>query len=662
MDDELREQVQAAILDGAGILAKCQEDDGSWHFAYGGATFLLPMYVALRHVSGQPAPAVRAARMRDHLISVIGDDGSIGMYAGGPGTVFTSTLGYVALRLLGEDPAAGHMTRLRAWIHEHGTPLRSASWGKIVLCAVGLYEYRGLHPLTPESWLLPRWAPLHPRRLWCHARQVYLPMAWLYGRRAAAAGDDGLVRALRAELYTEPYERIGWAAHRSAVAPCDNYRPLTVVFRTLSAVLRVWERLVPRRVRGRALARLERHIDYEDEVTGGLRIGPVNAVLNTLVHHFREPGGDRFRTGLERLDAYLWDRETTIDMQCYNSSQLWDTAFAVQALAAAGRAVDTGAGNDAVRAALRFIDCQQIREELPERERFHRDPSRGGWPFSTRAHGWPISDCTAEALTAVFHGRNPGPGSTPHPGRLEEAVRLLLAWQNPDGGWPTYERVRGGRWLERLNPSQVFGDIMVDYSHVECTASCLQALSAASSRLPAFSGSGPGSGDIDRAVRAGLAFLRRSQREDGGFEGNWGVCFTYGTWFAVRGLLAAGVPPTDPGVERACAFLLSLQHTDGSWGESPLSCTLRRPVPSPEGKAVMTAWAVLTLASAGRAHHPACVRGVEFLLSRRTADGGYGREGFAGVFNRTSMINYDGYRHYFPLWALAAWHNALSAA
>ncbi|MCC3772282.1 prenyltransferase/squalene oxidase repeat-containing protein, partial [Streptomyces sp. UNOC14_S4] len=608
MADELRERVRKAILTDMCNLAGTQEDDGSWHYAYGGATFLLPMYVALRHVSGQPVPAARAARMRDHLISCIGDDGGIGMYPGGPGTVFTSTLGYVALRLLGEEPGAGHTTRLRTWLHEHGTPLRSASWGKVVLCAMGLYEYRGLHPLTPESWLLPRWAPLHPRRLWCHARQVYLPMAWLYGRRAAASADDGLVRSLRAELYARPYEHIDWAAHRSSVAPCDNYRPLSVEFRTLSALLRLWERLVPRRVRGRALACLERHIDYEDEVTGGLRIGPVNAVLNTLVHHFREPGGERFRTGLEGLDAYVWDRETAIDMQCYNSSQLWDTAFTVQALAAGDRAVEGRTGHGVLRAALRFIDSQQIREEPPEQDRFHRDPSRGGWPFSTRAHGWPISDCTAEALTAVLHC-HASVLEPLDPGRLEEAVRLLLAWQNPDGGWPTYERVRGGRWLERLNPSQVFDDIMVDYSHVECTASCLQALSAARSRLPSFSGSAA----IDRAVRAGRDFLLKSQRADGGFEGNWGICFTYGTWFAVRGLLAAGVPPTDPAVERACAFLLSLQHEDGSWGESPLSCTLRRPVPSREGRAVMTAWAVLALSAAGRGGHPACVRGVEFL-------------------------------------------------
>jgi squalene cyclase len=69
----------------------------------------------------------------------------------------------------------------------------------------------------------------------------------------------------------------------------------------------------------------------------------------------------------------------------------------------------------------------------------------------------------------------------------------------------------------------------------------------------------------------------------------------------------------------------------------------------------MTAWAVLTLCKAGYARHPATEAGVRFLVSRQHPDGGYPVESYAGVFSRTTMINYDNYRHYFPLWALATW-------
>jgi lanosterol synthase len=46
------------------------------------------------------------------------------------------------------------------------------------------------------------------------------------------------------------------------------------------------------------------------------------------------------------------------------------------------------------------------------------------------------------------------------------------------------------------------------------------------------------------------------------------------------------------------------------------------------------------------------------LISCQTADGSWPPEPLVGVFNRTCLINYDNYRHYFPLWALAEWAEA----
>jgi hypothetical protein len=55
--------------------------------------------------------------------------------------------------------------------------------------------------------------------------------------------------------------------------------------------------------------------------------------------------------------------------------------------------------------------------------------------------------------------------------------------------------------------------------------------------------------------------------------GNWGVCFTYGTWFALRGLAAAGKNSNNcPAMRKAADFLLRAQRDNGGWGESYLSC------------------------------------------------------------------------------------------
>ena len=40
--------------------------------------------------------------------------------------------------------------------------------------------------MPPELWLLPESLPLHPSKLWCHCRMVYLPMSFLYARRVRA--------------------------------------------------------------------------------------------------------------------------------------------------------------------------------------------------------------------------------------------------------------------------------------------------------------------------------------------------------------------------------------------------------------------------------------------------------------------------------------------
>ena len=79
-----------------------------------------------------------------------------------------------------------------------------------------------------------------------------------------------------------------------------------------------------------------KHVHYEDENTRYICIGPVNKVLNLLCCWFEDPGGDAFQRHLPRVLDYLWLAEDGMKMQGYNGSQLWDTAFAVQALNAAG--------------------------------------------------------------------------------------------------------------------------------------------------------------------------------------------------------------------------------------------------------------------------------------------------------------------------------------
>jgi squalene/oxidosqualene cyclase-like protein len=639
-----------AIVQGVSFLCSLQEADGAWRGDYGGPMFLLPMYLAARHIGRRPVEPQRRARMIDYLSATQSADGSFGLHAEASGCLFTTVLCYLAFRLLGLPADDQRVLRGRRFVLGHGTALACASWGKLILALLNLYDYDGLSPILPELWLLPTSFPLHPSRLWCHARQVYLPMAQLYGMRAQMPADE-LTHALRREIYDQPYPSIRFAEHRNTIAESDVYTPTSWALKVVNPILGLYQRAHLPSLRRRALTRLFEHIEFEDRATHFIRIGPVNAVLNTLVHLFRSPSSESTERSFAALEGYLYDGHDGTKMNGYNSTALWDTAFATQALlAASAKAVPI----ESLRRAHAFIVDNQVLEDLPDYQHFHRHRSRGGWPFSDRAHGWPITDCTAEGLGAALLLADAGLPALPED-RIADAVRLMLSWQNRDGGWATYEKQRGGRYLELFNPAHVFGDIMVDHSYPECTAACLCSLALARRRFaghPNRELAGLCGPKADAAIRRGERFLRKSQRPDGSWEGSWGVCFTYGTWFGVRGLRAAGALPSDRALARACEFLYAHQNADGGWGECGRSCTERRYVGS-ASHVVNTAWALLGLMGAGQASDPRCARAAAFLLASQLDHGDWPRQSLSGVFNKTTLINYENYRRYFPIWALA---------
>ena len=169
----------------------------------------------------------------------------------------------------------------------------------------------------------------------------------------------------------------------------------------------------------------------------------------------------------------------------------------------------------------------------------------------------PVTDCTAEAVLGLIAADRESTSTA----ALGEAVRFMLRGQNRDGGFGSYEAQRSVVGLEWLNPAEMFGDSMTEHSYVECTASCLAALAACKEHFPQI---------MNRATMRSRAradaWLRRTQASDGSWRGVWGVQFIYGTFFGVRGLLAAGARPGDPALRLACRWLLDRQQEDGGWG------------------------------------------------------------------------------------------------
>jgi len=399
-------------------------------------------------------------------------DGGWGTHIESPSTMFGSVLMYVALRLLGRGANDQAVVHGRKFIQENGGAVMTSSWSKFYLCLLGCMDWEGHNSVPPEIWLLPNWFPFHPGRMWCHARMVYLPMGYLYGSRYvyADAEKDPTIAALRSELYCDPYVSIQWSKTRHCVANMDNYSPIgsfMLLAQNALALYEDWSIFQPfkRLVRRNGLEFSLKYMAAEDEQTNFIDIGPVNKVLNMLCHYHavnEDYANERIQRHIARVVDYLWLAEDGMKMKGYNGSQCWDTSFAIQAIYEAN-ALDQFP--ELVCKAWSFFERTQILsteisqgtaaykyESSANRLRYYRHLSEGGWPFSTSAHGWPISDCTGEGLkgvlcllraTSIQSGIESGKLRPVSPARLQKACDILLAYQNEDGGFATYENNRG---------------------------------------------------------------------------------------------------------------------------------------------------------------------------------------------------------------------------
>uniref|UniRef100_A0A668A360 Terpene cyclase/mutase family member n=1 Tax=Myripristis murdjan TaxID=586833 RepID=A0A668A360_9TELE len=541
-----------AALKAMHFYSHLQAEDGHWAGDYGGPLFLLPGLLITCHVANIPLDAAWKKEMVRYLRSVQLPDGGWGLHIEDKSTVFGTALSYTSLRILGVEPDDPDMVRARNNLHSKGGAVGIPSWGKFWLAILNVYSWEGMNTLLPEMWLFPTWMPAHPSTLWCHCRQVYLPMSYCYAVRLTAQ-EDALVLSLREELYVQDYGTIDWPAQRNNVAACDIYTPHSTLLSVAYMVMNVYEAHHSTALRQRAVKELYEHIQADDRFTKCISIGPISKTINMLVRWYVDgPASPAFQEHVSRIPDYLWSvSQSLTTQQCMN--------------------------------------------------------------------------------------------------QLDQT--LLLNMKNADGGFATYETKRGGRLLELLNPSEVFGDIMIDYTYVECTSAVMQALRHFQKAHPEHRAE-----EIRSTLREGLDYCRRVQRPDGSWEGSWGVCFTYGIWFGLEAFACMGHIYKDEDVcvevQRACEFLLERQMSDGGWGEDFESCEQRRYIQSSSAQIHNTCWALLGLMAVRHPDSQAIERGIQLLIDKQLPNGDWPQENIPGVFNKSCAISYTSYRNVFPIWAL----------
>ena len=635
----------------AGILETChsaatwllrrQAADGHWRGPLEGDTILESEYLLILAWTGTFAgPHVAGAVLR--ILRQQLPDGGWSIYRGGPIDISASVKAYFALKIFGQDPQSEPMVRARRAIAAAGGPWAVNSFTRFYLALLGQMSYADCPAVPPEMVLLPDWFPVNLHRVSAWSRTMIVPLSliWAFKPMRQLPQSQGI-----GELFADSPRLPG----RRQLGGDDAWARF---FRGVDKVLKGLDSIGIRPLRSRAVAQCRRWMLERFEGSDGL--GAIFPPIVWSIVALRAMGcaADSSEVmecwrQLEGLIEHEADGTTRIE-PC--RSPVWDTALTLRALAVERLARRATAGADrALDASVDWLLAQEIRTDGDWRRRAAKvEPS--GWCFEYANRFYPDVDDTAMVVIALATWREAADGTLPADGRrirlVNEAIDRARAWlealQNSDGGWGAFDRDNNCELLCKVP----FADhnAMIDPSSPDLAGRVLEALG----RI----GLGVGHPVIDRAVH----YLRRSQEADGSWYGRWGVNYVYGTWQAIEGLRAVGVPCGDRAVVSAADWLSSHQQPCGGWGESPDSYADPRQAGRGEPTPSQTAWGIAGLLAAGRHDSPESLRGVQWLVDRQTAEGAWDEENFTGTgFPKVFYLRYHWYRVYFPLMALGRW-------
>jgi len=259
----------------------------------------------------------------------------------------------------------------------------------------------------------------------------------------------------------------------------------------------------------------------------------------------------------------------------------------------------------------------------------------GGWGFSNVNTMLPDVDDTTASLRSISRM------AASELQAWERAITWILSMQNDDGGWPAFEKNTNSKLLQFL-PIEKGEFLLADPSCADLTGRTLE-----------FFGHYTNLAKDHTAIKRGIRWLLKNQENDGSWYGRWGICYLYGTWAAITGLLAVGVSSDHPSIQKSLHWLRRIQNKDGGWGESCHSDSKKTYVPLKASTLTHTSWALDTLISVSEKPTIEIQNGVSYLITSLkkndwTTDYPKG-QGMAGGF----YIHYHSYRYIFPLLALS---------
>ncbi|NJL53453.1 MAG: squalene--hopene cyclase, partial [Hydrococcus sp. SU_1_0] len=270
----------------------------------------------------------------------------------------------------------------------------------------------------------------------------------------------------------------------------------------------------------------------------------------------------------------------------------------------------------------------------------------GGWAFEYDNRFYPDVDDSAVVVMGLSQIK------LPNEAQKQQAIARCLNWiasmQCKPGGWAAFDRDNDQDWINLIP----YGDLkaMIDPNTADVTARVLEMLGECNLAMD------------DQRVQKAIAYLISQQESDGSWFGRWGVNYIYGTSGVLAALSLIAPHRYQQQIDRGASWLVSCQNADGGWGETCGSYDDQRLKGTGISTASQTSWALLgimaAMAETKFVAQATIDRGIEYLLNTQRADGTWEEAQFTGTgFPCHFYLKYHLYQQYFPLQTLARYAN-----
>ncbi len=633
--DDIKSRIAAAVDASRQFLFGMQDRvEGFWCGELGADTTLVSDYILLHRLLGTE-DETRTRKCATEILNRQNPDGGWPIYEGGPSNISASVKAYFALKMAGYSPDHPQLALARERILAMGGVTEVNTFTKLYLCFLGQYDYDAVPAIPPEIVLFPTWFWFNLYEISSWSRAILVPLSIAYAKKPfKKLPQEQNIDELFVGGRGSSNLRLHWS---KKLISWRNF------FLLLDRLVHFFERVHVRPLRSRALKVAEKWMLERLEMSDGLGAiypGIMNSIiaLRCLGYSLDDPQVIRAMDEFEKLGI---EEEKTFRMQpCM--SPVWDTAYAVYALAESGvpatdpRLVQPSEWMLKKQVTRRGDWCVKNRKAAP-----------AGWYFEFNNEFYPDVDDSAQVLLALSRVKTTN--ESYHTKSAQRAIEWILSMQCKNGGWASFDKDNDRMVFQQIP----FADhnAMLDPATVDITGRVLDCLAAYGYSMK------------DEPVRRAVEFLKREQEPDGSWFGRWGVNYIYGTMLVLRGLEAVGYDYHEPCVQQAAEWLRMMQNPDGGWGELCGSYDDPNTKGVGPSTASQTAWAVMGLLAASDTRSDSLQRGVAYLLKTQRIDGSWDEQLYTGTgFPRVFYLEYTMYRQYFPLLALTFYTKATSVS